>query len=408
MGIWGAFAQRPFRLLWSASLLMQIGYWFLTITFQWALPHHSDDDAALLGLLYFCTFLPYLLFALPSGAAADKYDRRRLLIVTQAGATALGIACLTLSAAELLTPAVVLAAGFASGCVIVFVSPASQAFIANTVPADHLSAAISLQSVSLNVARITGPSIAGILLVSGTSAAFATYAAVSVLALTLLGLIRMPPRPVITTAAESLLLRVRAGMVHARERRPSVAVLSTVALASIFGSAYQSQLAILGSHVSSDGDTAFIVIVVTGGVGALIAVLLIARRNRKPTLGTTVGGLLLLGATEALMGIPDSYAPMLILITIAGGATFWTMTCSNIVLQHLVDDEQRGRVMSLYFLCWGGLLPFGGIGIGAGISAFGSPLGFGAFGLAALIGGIVVAILHRPGQPVAPSRVDAI
>lgn len=379
-----------FRLLWASSLAIQVGYWFVTITFQWLLPHSTDSDGILLGLLFFCTFIPFLLFSLPAGALADNRDRRTILVTSQIAATALAVTCLVLSATRAMPPIVVLCLGFIGGCIVVVVSPANQALTANVVPQHNLADAISLQSVALNVARISGPTLAGpILLAAGATAAFAVYALTSILALLMLSRIR-GTRAASRTSAEPMLKRVRHGFEHARARRPTLRVLAIVAIASVFGCAFQAQLPVLGARVAADGDTAFLVLVVAAGVGSLIGVTAVARLDRLPTSGSIAAGLTALGGCVAAMGSVRSFPLMIALLVVAGAAIFWVMTCANIVIQHLVDDDQRGRVMSLYFLCWGGLLPFGGLGLGSSMSLMGSPAAFAAFGAIAVIGGAVL------------------
>lgn len=382
------FRYRPFRLLWTASLLMQVGHWFITITFQWVLPHSTDSDGMLLGLLYFCTFTPFLLFSLPSGALADNRDRRSILILSQTIAVALATVCLALSITDLMPPAVVLLLGFISGCIIILVSPANQALTANVVPPRQLANAISLQSVALNLARISGPMLAGPMLwFTGATGAFAVYAAAGVLALVMLSRIRVT-RPLIPTTTEGIISRVRAGISHARSRRPTLTVLVAVAFASVFGSGFQAQLPVLGARISSDGDTAFLVLVGATGIGSLIGVILVTRRKRLPSLAAISAGLMGLGAIVVAMGSITSYGLMVAMLVATGILTFWVMTSANILIQAIIDDRQRGRVMSLYFLCWGGLLPFGGLGLGALMSLIGSPAAFAAVGAIAVAGGV--------------------
>lgn len=381
------FRFQPFRLLWTASLLMQVGHWFITITFQWVLPHSTDDDGVLLGLLYFCTFTPFLLFSLPAGALADNRDRRSILLISQSIAVALSAVCLTLSIVDLMPPAVVFLLGFVSGCIIILISPANQALTANVVPPRDLANAISLQSVALNIARISGPMLAGPMLwLTGATGAFAVYAAAGILALVMLHRIRITHTPS-PAPSEGIISRVRAGISHARSRRPTLVVLVAVAFASVFGSGFQAQLPVLGARVSSDGDTAFLVLVAATGMGSLIGVMLVARLKRLPDLVAISAGLVGLGAIVIAMGSVTSYGLMVALLIAAGILTFWVMTSANILIQAIVDDAQRGRVMSLYFLCWGGLLPFGGIGLGTLMSLIGSPLAFAAVGTVAVAGG---------------------
>src|SRR5690606_11517815 len=143
------------------------------VSFQWVVAQRTDNDPVALGVLYFCALAPFLFLSLPAGMLADSRDRRRLLAVTQVGAVGLAV---TAALADLPVPVVMLPA-FLAGTVIVFVSTTSQALTANVVPLEDLSSAVPLHSAGINVARITGPALAGpVILVGGPTGAFGVYA----------------------------------------------------------------------------------------------------------------------------------------------------------------------------------------------------------------------------------------
>ncbi len=391
MDMFRAMRHQPFRFLWGSVLLVQLGYWFTTITFQWQVAHLTGNDSLALGLLYFATFTPYLLFSLPAGVLTDSRDRRTLLLAALGCSIALAAACVVLAYLDAMPIAVVLVLAFLAGCVITVVSPANQALTANAVPAEDLASAVPLQSMGLNLARIAGPALAGpVLLVSGSTAAFGVYALTCVAALALAWRLRVP-RFDPPGLRESTLRRVAAGIAHARSRPPALAALVVVAVTSVFGSAFQSQLPILGARVADDGEAAFLALVVVGGVGSLLGVVAVARRREPATLASAAGQLAVLGVVVGSLGLVRWFPLMAVLLAVAGGLTFSIMTSINTMLQRLVDDAQRGRVLSLYFLCWGGLLPFGGLGIGSLITLAGPVAAFGLAGLVAAVTGGAIA-----------------
>jgi MFS family permease len=390
-----ALRHPAFRLLCASYLFINLGHWFATIGFQWLMPRDGDDDAMLLGLLYFCTFAPFLLFSLPAGALADSRDRRRILLASQTVALLLAVASTICAATGNLPVPLVLVFGVVSGCVVTLASPASQALTANTVPPDDLAGAISLQAVSLNLARIAGPMLAGpMLLAAGATGAFAFYSGTCLLVLALVSRVRVVPRPR-TPNTEGVLARVTSGFRHARDRQPTMAALATVAVTSVFGCAFQSQLPLIGARISPDGDTAFLALLVCGGVGSLIGVMFVARQRPQARLTSAAVQLAVLGVTVILMGSVRSFPVMCVVAMAAGGLTFAVMTSVNVLIQDVIDDAWRGRVMSLYFICWGGLLPFGGLGIGLLIGAAGSPTAFAAFGAVAVVAAGVIGWRHR-------------
>lgn len=402
-----ALRHSGFRKLWVAYSFVQLGHWMIIIGFQWALPHDSDDDALLLGALFFCTLMPYLLFSLPAGALADHRDRRRILIASQGITLCLAVATTTFAALDTLPVALVLIFGFVAGTAVTLVSPANQSLIASLVPRQDLANAIPLQSAGLNLVRTAAPLVGGpLLLLLGTTGLFAAYGIICIVVLVILFRLRVPPR-VQQPVAEPLLLRIRAGIAHARERRPVIAGLGVVATAAVFCLAFQPQLPLIGARVSSDGDAAFLVLLVCGGFGALIGVLHVARRPvpRLAAITVELGGL---GAVVVAMGAIRSYPVMCVLALLAGALSFSVMTSVNSLIQHSIDDRQRGRVMSLYFLCWGGLIPVGSLGLGGLTQAVGTTTAFAAFGGIAVTAAAVIGWRHRATPAPSAHRAEPI
>lgn len=390
-----ALRHPPFRLLWAVVILGQLGYWISSVAFQWEVAHRSGNDPLALGLLYFCSFAPYLLFSLPAGMLADNADRRRLMIAVQAGAALLAVAATLLAGwAAMSTPAV-LVLSFLAGCVITVVSPASQSLIAAVVPAEDLASAVPLQSAGLNLARITGPALVGpVLLVGGSASAFGLYAVLSLGAAALAGRLG-PARPARSPAAETVRRQLAAGIHHVRERRPALPALGVVAATSVFGSAYLAQLPLIAARVGGDGESAFPALVTLSGLGSLVGVLSVALRGRGLSLTPAAVQLGVLGVAMALLGVVPSFPLVAVLVVLGGGLTLSIMTSINSILQHLVDDAQRGRVMSLYFICWGGLLPFGGLGLGGLVRLVGAGWAFAACGALAGLAGLALALRGR-------------
>lgn len=396
MDIFRAWRHRDFRFLWSTAILGQLGYWFSSITFQWIIAHRTDNDPVALGILYFCTFAPYLLFSLHAGVLADSRDRRKLMVGAQSCGVALAVACATLAIFDALPIPVILVMAFLSGSVTTLVSPTNQALTANVVPAQDLSSAVPMQSAALNLARVTGPALAGpVLIFGGSAGAFAVWLALTSSAAYLASRLRVRAVPDDAVRTESVPARIRAGINHARRRPPALLALCAVAATSVFGSSYVSQLPIIGARVSSDGDTAFLLLVAIGGVGSLGGALTVARRGDKATLAAAAVQLAFLGILVAIIGLTTSYPLVAAIMLIAGGLTFSIMTSVNTILQQVVDDAQRGRVMSLYFVCWGGLLPFGGLGLGLLIRSTSTTWAFIGYGLVALVAGVAIALRGR-------------
>jgi sugar phosphate permease len=195
-------------------------------------------------------------------------------------------------------------------------------------------------------------------------------------------------------AGERFGARIRSGLNHARTRPPAAAALAVVATTSLFGASYLAQLPALAARISAD-PRAFVLLTSAGGVGSLIGVLSVGiRQHGPPSVTPAAAMLVLLGAVMVGLGFSRLLWLEVGLIAFAGGLQFGVMTHCASVIQQVVDDDHRGRVMSLYSLCWGGLLPVGGLMLGIGWHFAGA--------LAALVasGSIAVAFagyLLRPG-----------
>ena len=361
-----ALPASPFRSLWTVVILCQLGFWISSVSFQWVVAHRTDNDPLALGVLYFCALAPFLFLSLPAGVFADTRDRRRLMTATQICAVGLAVTAALLAALADLPIPVVMPLAFLAGTVIVFVSTTSQALTANVVPLEDLSSAVPLHAAGINIARITGPALAGpVILLGGPTSAFGLYAGFAVLAALLTAGVAVKRTVTRARMMEPILRRLSGGFRHARERHPAIPALLIVAATSVFGSSYMGQIPVLAAQVSSDSDRAYLVLMTLSGLGALVGVLLVARRGLPVTLLRRWRSSSCSASWSPRSGSPSSFPLMAGLIVLGGGLTFSIMNSINSLLQHLVDDEQRGRVLSLYFVGWGGLLPLGGLGLGA-------------------------------------------
>ena len=368
-----ALSHHSYAVLWAAFLATQVGFWVCNLSFQWVVAEETGADSLMLGLLFFFNFLPLFLFSPVGGTLADRYERRLVVVGSQ-----IAVACvaLTLAAVTLVgatEPAVLFVLAFVLGSALSVNVPAYQAIVANSVPRDDVASAVSLQAMSGNLSRIAGPALAvPILVVWGAGPAFAVYAVAATYTAVAISRLRLPPVPLATDEDGGTIERIRAGLRHARERRPALAVLSMVAVTSVFGSSYIVLFPVFATEVLGQNESAFTVIVALTGVGAVLGAL--ATGSREEPVTVAAAGLLMLGLAAALVAfaLSPSYAVTLVLAVVAGAFNFAVLTVLNSKLQHIVDEDKRGRVMSLYAVCWGGLIPIGGLLIGS-VSAAAGP-----------------------------------
>lgn len=389
-----------FRVVWLSYLVSQAGFWVSTIALQWLVVQESGGNALNQGLLYFFNFVPILLLSPLAGVLADRYDRRTVAVACQCwlGLTAM-VAALTVGANARSLP-IVYALAFALGVAIALGGPVSQAIVANSVPSKDLRSAVAIQSVGINLARVAGPALAvPILLNWGPAPAIGVYgvaALATALALTRIRLTQGSARD----ARAGWFTQLRDGIRYARRRRPVLAVLSMTAVSSIFASSYVALIPVFAYGVLHQQASGFSALVVATGIGAMVGALATGFGESSATVSRSVVLMLGLCGALCLFALSSDIWLSVILAALVGGLNFALMTTLNATLQYLVDDRSRGRVMSLYLLCWGGLIPIGGLLIGTAAHLINAPIAIVAF---ATVGALYAAGLglgyRRQEQP---------
>ena len=390
--------HRSFLLYWWGLAMMQVGFWTTGVALQWLTARLSDNSSAELGLLYFFNFVPLLFLTPWAGVIADRYHRVAIVVLCQCG---IGVAAAALAAYLALSGErahliLIYSFAFGIGTLMAVNAPASQAIVAATVPAKDLSSAVGLQSVTLNIARIAGPVVAVPLLVAwGAAPVFIAYAATSALTALLVGRLRLaapPPRG----HHERTWQRLREGLHHVRTRPTALRALLMAAATSVFGGSYVSQLPVVAYTVAdaADGDTALALLIATTGLGAVVGALATSWRTSIPNVRWIAALMILLALVTSLLAGVGSLLPALLFAVVAAALNFTIMTGLNVVLQALSTDHVRGRVMSLFIIAWGGLVPVGALLLGAladRIGVFGAVTALAT--LQAIIG--LVFLTHR-------------
>ena len=269
---------------------------------------------------------------------------------------------------------------FLLGTCFAFSSPASAAVAANTVPREDLPSAVSLQSAANNLTRVLGPALAAPILATGRfEIAFATFAVAALVAAVLTQ--RMQIAPYTPDSDEGgILARLRAGLAHARERRPALPAIGVVAALSMFGVSHAVLLPVYAEEVLGNRDF-FAWIVVTTGTGATIGALVTGYRKQS-TLRSAAAQLMIYAACLGAFVLTDRLWLALIAQVAIGYFYFSVMTSLQTLVQQIVAESRRGRVMSLFQVAWAGLVPFGGLWMGAVGDAAGSVVAIGVGALA--------------------------
>jgi MFS family permease len=352
-----------------------IGTWMQMTAQSWlvlSLTHSS----AMLGLIIALQTLPVLLLAPYGGVIADRIDKRRLMIVLQSamGLQALALGVLTITGEVTVWQIGVLAALL--GLNNAFENPARQSFMLEMVGGDYLRNAVTLNSVLVNVARVIGPAVAGIMIATlGEGICFLVNAGSFVaVVFSLITLNRAALAP--TTPAPRARGQLREGLRYVRGTRGLAFPLLMMAAVGCLTYEFQVSLPVMASQGLHAGATGYGFMTAAMGVGAVIGGLLVAAKGRTGTAQLTVA-VTAFGIAMALATIAPNLPFELVALALAGASSIAFMSTGNSTLQLRAQANMRGRVMALWFVAFQGSTPIGGPIIGAIIALAGARAGLG-------------------------------
>ena len=371
---WRALRHRNFKLFFSGQSISLIGTWMTRLATSW-LVYRLTGSALLLGFVGFAGQIPAFLLSPFAGVLVDRLERRRLLVWTQAlaGAQSLAMAALTLARVITIREIIVLSAF--QGLINAFDMPGRQAFLVQMVEdKQDLGNAIALNSSMVNMARLIGPALAGVLIAVTNEGYCFLVDGISYLAvIASLLMMRVNAREV-NRAATSMIAQLKEGWAYVAEFAPVRTILLLFALLSLMGMPFTVLMPIFASQVLHGGPHTLGFLMGASGVGALISALSLAWRKTVRGLTSMIqisavmfgGGLIAFGLSRWL---PLS----LLFMAIVGFGMMQGMAASNTVIQTLVPEEMRGRVMSYYTMAFVGMAPFGSLLAGALAHRVGAP-----------------------------------
>ncbi|MFL5262378.1 MAG: MFS transporter [Anaeromyxobacteraceae bacterium] len=371
-----ALRHRNFRLFAGGQFVSLIGTWMQTVALGW-LVYRLTRSPFLLGLAGFLGQIPTLFFAPLAGVWADRWNRHRMVIGTQVlfMAQALALAALVLSGRATIPG--ILALSLVGGFVTAVDVPARQSFMIEMVgDREDLPNAIALNSSVFNVARLVGPSVAGVLLgflSEGTVFLLNGVSYVAVIAALLA--IRVAPRERRSGASPPVWAHLLEGLRYAASFAPARAVLLLLAFVGFVAAPYSVLMPMFATDVLHGGSHTLGFLVASIGLGALGGALYLARRRSVRGLGTVIAW----AATAfgvSLLALAAARREWLacVVLAVSGFGMMAHMAASNTVLQTLVDHDKRGRVMSLYAVAMMGTTPLGSLLAGALAGRIGAPL----------------------------------
>ncbi|MEO6858611.1 MAG: MFS transporter [Solirubrobacteraceae bacterium] len=396
-----ALAVPNYRRYYYGQSISLIGTWMQMTAQSW-LVFTLTHSSTWLGVVVALQTLPVLLLGPYGGVIADRVDKRKLMVVLQSvmGVQALVLGLLTVSGTITVPEIGVLAAIL--GLNNAFENPARQSFMMEMVGAEHLRNAVSLNSVLVNVARVIGPAVAGILIATvGEGVCFLVNAAsFAAVVASLLSLDRTALSPTVPSGRARG--QLRDGLRYVRST-PALAVpLVMMGIAGCLTYEFQVSLPVMADRGLGVGPTGFGFMTASMGVGAVIGGLLVAARGKtglRPLVMAATGFAVAMGLATAA---PDLVFEMLAL-ALTGAASIAFMSTGNSTLQLNAAPEMRGRVMSLWFVAFQGSTPIGGPSVGALMALLGPRAGLGLGAITVLVvalGGLVAMRRLPDGRPV--------
>ncbi|MGY1914709.1 MFS transporter [Blastococcus sp. SYSU DS0973] len=395
-----ALRVRNFRRYASANLLSLTGTWMQRIGQDWLVLQLSDDSGVALGLITALQFGPSLLLSMYGGVLADRYPKRRLLLISQAlmGLLSLVLGTLVATGAVELWHVFVLAG--ALGSVSAVDVPVRQAFVSEMVGPGLITNAVSLNSTIFNGARLVGPALAGLLIgaASGNTApAFFLNAASFAFTIAALAGMRadeLLPSPPVARGRGQL----RAGLAYTWAHPDLLLAMGLAFVIGTFGFNYQVTIALMARETFDLGAQAFGLLSTCFAVGSLSGALLSTRRSVRPRQRFLIGSAVLFGVCTVVAGLMPTHVAFALLLVPTGAAALVFSVANNSFVQLGVEPQMRGRVMALYFMCFMGGTPVGAPLVGWVSEHLGAPWGLilgGGVCVVAGLGAAAVLARHR-------------
>ena len=386
---WRALRHRNFRLFFGGQSISLIGTWMTRIATSW-LVYRLTKSPLLLGTVGFAGQIPTFLLAPLAGVIVDRFDRRTLLVWTQALAMAQSLLLAVLTLTHRINIYEVLALSAVQGFVNAFDMPGRQSFMIEMVDdkAD-LSNAIAINSSMVNATRLIGPALAGMLIVATNEGwCFAVDGVSYIAVIASLLMMRIKPKTAVRSSS-TMLTQLREGWTYVADFAPIRTILALFALLSLMGWPFLVLMPIFAAQVLRGGPHTLGFLMGAVGFGSLASALsMVLRRTVRgltkmlPIAGAIFGlGLICFGLSNALW-------LSILAMLVTGFGMMQGMTASNTILQTLVDEKMRGRVMSYYTMAFVGMAPFGSLLAGGLAHAFGAQHTVIVSGVACILGSL--------------------
>jgi MFS family permease len=390
-GWFRALRHPDFRLFWAGNFVSNIGTWMHNVAQGW-LVLQLTNSPLWLGVLGFAQQIPALLFSLVGGVLADRTGRRRMLLATQSAMLAFALTLALLVWLEWITVPLIIGLAFLAGTTMAINAPTYQASLRDLVDREDTLNAIALNSIQFNMSRVVGPSVAGFVISAWSLEACFFLNALSYLALLhAIRTVRFPQREV--REPTSVRAEIVEGFRYVWAHREILVLVVTVAMVSTFGLPYLILMPVFARDVLQVGAVGLGYLTAAAGAGALAGGIHLAVLHPQRRRGPMVLAAAMI-FFAALVGFCFSRNPLLsaALMAVVGGAMVSSVATVNSLIQTVVPDQIRGRVLSMHTMAFLGFTPLGSLLVGALAERWGAPAALAASSGGAFVVMVIIAI----------------
>ncbi len=401
-----ALKHRNFRLFFVGQLVSLIGTWIQSTAQGW-LVYQLTGSKVLLGTVAAVGSLPMLLFSPWGGSVADRHSKRTVVLYTQTGMMLLAFAFAALVGSGRIQTWHILVLAAGGGVAMAFDMPARQAFMVEMTSREDLMNALSLNSSIVNGARVIGPAVAGLVMAQvGMTLCFLLNGLSFIAVIAGLLMMRLP-RFVPPAEPDSMRRHIIEGFAYVAGQRRVRTLLILFGVVGVFGWSYSVLLPAYATDILHVGEGGYGALLSANGLGALLGALTVATYgNRVRPRLMILGGLWLFSVMLVLLAVVRWYPLVLVCLAVGGWGMLLYFSTTNTLIQSRVSDEMRGRVMGIWALIFGGMLPAGGIESGFLSQAVGVPWTIAAGGLVCAGAGLVTWLLVWRNRPTPPETRD--
>src|SRR5215472_1977674 len=388
-----ALRSRNYKLFFAGQGISLVGTWMTRIATSWLI-YRLTGSAVLLGVVGFAGQIPAFLLGPVAGVWVDRWNRHRTIVVTQILSMVQSLALAVLALAGIITVWEVIALALFQGLINAFDMPARQSFVIEMVERrEDLGNAIALNSSMVNAARLVGPAVAGVVVAAVGEGYCFLIDGISYIAV-IIGLLMMRLNPASPRKpARHVLHEWNEGWEYVARSLPIRSILLNLSIVSLFGMPYSVLMPIFAAGLPGGGPHALGFLMSSSGVGALAGAMMLAARRTVVGLGRRIVlTTAIFGAGLIAFAFSKNLWLSMLILPFIGFGMMQQMAASNTILQTIVDDEKRGRVMAFYSMAFQGMAPFGSLMAGSIAARVGAPLTVALSGAACLLGSLWFAV----------------